>query len=285
MNKRGVVLIISYMVIAVLVILGISLIARSVSESNIAQRHFNSSKAFWLAEAGIAAAIEDFPNSPLNGFLDDANHTYTTQTQPVAGVPDRYSIVSTGSVTRPSADTITRTVQVIVEVPQPGSMDDAISATGNIVVGGAAKINGTVNPNAVFTFEEKFGLTEAQMRAQADYYYKDPPNNVLPVDGITWIDTTPGNEVVISLVPWSGNGILIVNGDVKMTGGDFTGIMWVNGTFEVAAGNPEIYGTVFANCGAEDTVVLGTADLTWDINAINDALSKISPFILSWQEL
>jgi len=227
MNKRGVVLIVSYMVIAVLIILGISLIARSVSESNIAQRHFNSSKAFWLAEAGIAAAIEDFPNSPLNGFLDDANHTYTTQTQPIVASPDRYSIVSIGSVTRPSADTITRTVQVIVQEPQPGSIQDAIAATGDIIVGGAAKINGPVNPNAVFTFEEKFGLTEAQMRAQTDHYYQDPNNNVLPVDGITWIDITPGNELVISDVNWDGFDILIVNGDLKMTGGDFSGIIWL----------------------------------------------------------
>jgi hypothetical protein len=273
------------MVITVLVILGISLIARSVSESNIAQRHFNSSKAFWLAEAGIAAAIDDFPNSPLSGFLDDANHTYDTKTQPVAGVPDRYSIVSTGLVVLPSAGTISRTVQVIVEVPQPGDMLDAITATGNIIVGGAANITGPVSPNAVFTFEEKFGLTEAQMRAQANHYYQDPENNVLPVDGITWIDTTPGNEVVISDTTWDGFDILIVNGDLKLTGGDFTGIIWVNGTFEVAAGNPNIYGTVFANCGAEDTIVLGAADITWDIDAINEALSEISPFILSWQEL
>jgi hypothetical protein len=285
MNKRGVVLIVSYMVIAVLTILGIGLITRSVSESNIAQRYVNSAKAFWLAEAGIAQAIDDFPNSPLSGFLGNTNNTYDTQTAPVAGFAGRYSIVSTGSVIRPSADTITRAIEVIVQQPQFGSIGDAISSTGDIVVGGAAKVTGTMAPNSVFSFEDKFGLTGSQVRAQADHFYTDPENNIEPVDGITWIDITPGDELVISNNTWSGSGIWIVNGDLKLTGGDFSGILWVNGSLDLSTGNPDFFGAVFVNCGEDEITVLGAADITWDADAINDALSKISPFILSWKEL
>lgn len=60
MNRRGVALIASYMVIiAVLTILGIGLITRSVSEGNIARRYANSVKAFWASEAGIARALSE----------------------------------------------------------------------------------------------------------------------------------------------------------------------------------------------------------------------------------
>lgn len=59
MNKRGVVLILGFMVIGVLLTLGASLISRSISESRIAQRYKESTAAFWLAEAGINRALNE----------------------------------------------------------------------------------------------------------------------------------------------------------------------------------------------------------------------------------
>ena len=273
------------MVIAVLTILGAAFISRATSEHYLLLRHVSSTKAFWLAEAGIAEAIEDFPNSPLSGYLGDTKNAYNTQTSLVEGFADRYRIVSTGSFTSPTGNTITRAIEVIVQVPQFGEIDDAITSTGGITVGGAAKINGTISPNSVFDFEEKFGMTEAQLRAQADHFYTDPPNNVDPVEGVTWIEITSGDELVISDNTWSGSGVLIVNGDLKITGGDFDGVLWVNGGLEVSSGNPDIYGAIFVNCGSEETVVLGAAEITYDSDSIDSALSSISPVILSWSEL
>ena len=60
MNKRGVVLIICYMVIMVLSILGAALFMRSVSETSVTNKYFDSAQAFWLAEAGISRALKDF---------------------------------------------------------------------------------------------------------------------------------------------------------------------------------------------------------------------------------
>ncbi len=54
MNKRGIVLIICYMVIAVLTILGAAFLIRSISERSIASKYFDSTQAFWLAEAGVS---------------------------------------------------------------------------------------------------------------------------------------------------------------------------------------------------------------------------------------
>lgn len=57
MNKRGVVLIICYIVIAVLITLGAAFFTRSISERNVAGKYFDSTQAFWLAEAGVNKAI------------------------------------------------------------------------------------------------------------------------------------------------------------------------------------------------------------------------------------
>lgn len=60
MNKRGMALIICYMVIVALAILGAAFLTRSISERSIASKYFDSTQAFWLAEAGISQVINDF---------------------------------------------------------------------------------------------------------------------------------------------------------------------------------------------------------------------------------
>lgn len=273
------------MVMVGLSILGSGLLWRSFSESNVVQRHANSCAAFWLAEAGIARAINSFPQSPINDILGDANHTYSTQTAQVVGFIDRFAITSIGTVTLPSGSTITRTVEAVVRQPQFGAVDNAITATGDVIVGGAAQVNGNIDDNSTFNFEDIFDLTQAQVKAQADHFYLDPPNDVEPVDGITWIEMTPGEELVISSNLWNGSGILIVEGDLKIAGGDFSGILWVTGTLQFTAGNPDMFGAIFVDCGASDTVVLGTAEITHDPVAIAESLGSISPVSISWSEL
>jgi len=56
MKKKGMALILAMVVIAVLATLSTVMVSRSVSERLAAQRHTESSQAFWLAEAGIQRA-------------------------------------------------------------------------------------------------------------------------------------------------------------------------------------------------------------------------------------
>jgi len=63
MNKKGVALILSYMVIMVLTVLGTAFVARSVSENSIAKRYADSERAFWVAEAGLAQAYYNALNN------------------------------------------------------------------------------------------------------------------------------------------------------------------------------------------------------------------------------
>jgi len=63
MNKRGVALIIGFMVIIVLAILGAAILSRGISERNITQRYKESIEAFWLAEAGVNRALNELRNN------------------------------------------------------------------------------------------------------------------------------------------------------------------------------------------------------------------------------
>lgn len=57
MNRRGVALIISFIVLIILAILGAAILARGISERNITQRYKESIEAFWLAESGVNKAL------------------------------------------------------------------------------------------------------------------------------------------------------------------------------------------------------------------------------------
>jgi Tfp pilus assembly protein PilX len=59
MNKRGIALVITFVVIMVLTILGSALVTRSISESRVSQKYLQISQAFWLAEAGVNQALND----------------------------------------------------------------------------------------------------------------------------------------------------------------------------------------------------------------------------------
>lgn len=68
MNRKGIALILSFMVIGVLTILSAAIISRSVSERYIVQRYVESTQAFWLAEAGINRALNELRNNySVNG--------------------------------------------------------------------------------------------------------------------------------------------------------------------------------------------------------------------------
>ena len=73
MNKRGVALILSYMVIGVLTVFGSIFVSRSVTESNIARRYLNSTRALWIAEAGLA---EGYNNQVSTGGISFGDGTY-----------------------------------------------------------------------------------------------------------------------------------------------------------------------------------------------------------------
>jgi len=283
-NKKGFILVTAYMVVAVLVILATSFSARTIGEKRAADKERDGVQALWLAEAGVDRAIVELPNTlPLSGTLGIG--AYSTQTTALTST--KYLINSTGGVpgtNESDPNNAIRKVSAIVERP---FITSAITASGDVEVKGSAQVNGTIDEeNGVFNFEDVFGISKEAMRNGATHLYTDPANNITPVDHVTWVDINSLAEMKITASGWSGSGILVVNGDLNITGGHFSGIIWVIGTLKVS-GNPVIDGAIFVESGAEfDTTITGSPTISFDSNAVSSVFGFIpsAPYITSWEE-
>jgi len=279
------------MVIAVIVILATGFAARSIGEQRAANKERDSIQSLWLAEAGLDKAISSLASTSLTGSLGNGN--YSTQTSSISST--RFLITSTGGV--PDSDTTnpdnaTRVITAIVEQPMnqadPSGVTSAIAANGDVEIKGGATVNGDVDENAIFDFEETFGISKETMRNNATNLYTNPENNVTPVTNITWADVDPEDEMTISDSNWTGSGILIVNGDARITGGNFSGIIWVVGSLWIS-GNPVLDGAIFVECGTEfDTTVTGNPTVSFDGDSISGVFgylpSDLPPQLISWKE-
>jgi len=303
MNNKGFVLVTAYMVIAVLVILATSFSARTIGEKRVTDKERDVIQALWLAEAGLDRAVSELPDTLieelpklLSGSLS-VNAYYSTQISQPPGFPaTKFLITSTGGV--PGTNTsdpnnAIRKVSAIVEVPlnpaSSGDITSTITANGDVVVKGSAEVNGTIDHNNVtFDFEDVFGISKEAMESGANHHYTDPANNITPVDHVTWVDINALTEMKITSSGWSGSGILVVDGDLNITGGHFSGIIWVIGALRVS-GNPVIDGGIFVESGAEfETTFTGNPTVNFDSGAISDVFGFIpstsAPRVISWKE-
>lgn len=290
-NNKGFVLVIA-IIIMVTVILMIGIYLNTVlNERVLSVKNYHKKQAFWLAEAGIERAIKQLPSTDPMNNEPLGKGTYSTTTTLVSGFTDRWTILSTGVV-----KSIDRKIEVIVkQFGNPAGVDFALTTQGEAKVTGNASIDtdgdGTDNEegedyleNTPIDFESVFGMTKTQMQAlPPTYTYTDPENNQTPVSGITWVNLSVGEDFVISEEAWYGSGILVVDGDLQMTGGTFEGIIWVTGNLRTG-GNAIINGAIFVEGLGAETVIIGTADITYNEDAINDAFSFMRK-ILSWKEV
>ena len=312
MNKRGVALIISFMVIAVLIILGSVTVSRSISERFLAQRYTESTQAFWLAEAGISQAIlqlkNDFNNLNSVAATPLGKGEYSVDTIAVEGLNRRVNAHGyVPSAAQPRAE---RGITILVEKTSginpsnAGLIEYAIDTTGELKITGSANIKPPTSSHqgSQLDFEEVFGMPLEQVKAIAEaaqsngtgYVYTNPPANQQPVSGITWIELTGSNKYSISS-NWSASGLLIINGNGQNVAleisGDwtFTGMIWVIGKVKIS-GNPQITGAIFAesSTGIESDV---TGNPTIDLNtaAVSSAFGLLTQTpeikILSWREI
>ncbi|KPK98576.1 MAG: hypothetical protein AMJ95_03545 [Omnitrophica WOR_2 bacterium SM23_72] len=294
MNKpKGIVLVFSLMVMLVLSILLASFYFQSANESKQALVFENSTRAFWLAEAGLAKALSAFSGpTTLSGYIGDTNHTYSVQVSLLSGI--YYTIVSTGTVTSPATGTTSRTISATVKL---GAVDPTKFKYG-IETTAALKMFGdvTIDPSdswkeySTLDFADLFTITKDQIKDSATHLYTDDDFcgavSCQPVDGITWVDVTGTMNIAGNLV---GSGILIINGDVHFSGTvDFHGIIYVIGKL-TNTGTVNSYGSILAESGTTlDTRLGGTVDINYSLSDITDALSFIqfiTRIVVSWQEI
>lgn len=279
-NKSGAILGLVVIVLVVVNVLGIGLLSQRAMNAIEVVKGIKSTQAFWIAEGGLGMAISYLPNmpetNPFSGTL--GNSEYNVTITPVS--PYRWTIESVGSV-----NIVTRRIRVVVG---PG-VTTAMMMSGGLVVGGNALVNGDVVKNTTPSFEDVFGVTKEEMQDNATYEYTNPSNNEMPVEKITWINED--NEFKITTGGWVGSGIMVIDGDLDISGGTFDGVIWVIGELLIS-GNPVINGSIFVEGEVTvDTTVLGTAVISFDQSAIDGAFSNFSTFlvspnpaVLSWQE-
>jgi len=277
-TRKGIALVAALAFTLILTILAFSVLIVASNEITLTRKDINKTKAFYAAEAGLGMAISDLPNTnSFSGTL--GNGEYDVTITPVSAY--RWTIESVGSV-----NMATRRIRVVVGP----DITAAMTVSGVLDRKGNAEVNGDVVENTTPIFEDVFGVTKEEMQDNATYKYTNPPNNETPVEEITWIDEDHKFEIT-KTGSWVGSGIMIVNGDLDMTGGTFNGVIWVIGKLSIS-GNPVINGSIFVEGEATvDTTVTGTAVISFDQSAMDDAFSNLSTFpvspkpaVLSWQE-
>jgi len=117
------------MVITVLTILGSAFVIRSASESNIARRYVDSTRAFWMAEAGLAQAYHDWVSNPA----------YSGGTGSLGG--GAYTIVKSATDPEVSVTGVFASGQRVIQasfVRIPSAFENTLSSGGNLLLRGLA---------------------------------------------------------------------------------------------------------------------------------------------------
>ena len=332
LNRKGSILVISALVMLITAIIAGAYLSTVTFQKKLTVRSYRLSAARNLAEAGIQAALWElgFGQSLWTGW-DTSGAVYTKtvlsfQTQGGKVIGDY--VMSVSNITSTSAtvtaigyapnmtniDKVERTVEVDAErIGNPGNVNSALQAGGNVLVSGNGKIDGgtsvgvtvpagftattagsgeiTGTPptnNAPFpSIEDIFGFTKEEMEGISTRNYTDPPNNS-DVDGITWVKFQDNSEFKITTAGWYGSGILVVDGDLAISGGTFDGIIYVFGNLTVS-GNPQISGGVLVQTQIDTTATItaGTPFIAYDSVNIANAFDNNLPWRIvsgSWQE-
>lgn len=303
-NNRGSSLIMIALLIMLILIIGGSLVFISQNELTKKTKSKKELEALYIADGGIEKALweinrnEDYAGEE-NVLLGSGLYTVTVSTP--GGMPNQREIISTATV-----NTVKKKIKVVAEKALGDiAVNSALGCGGDVKIGGSATVDGgtltgvvapagssidtsgggavTGSPptdTAPFpTLEDVFGVPAEEIEGMATTKYVNPPNDAACSE-ITWVT----GDLKVSSNGWSGTGILIVNGNFEITGGIFRGVVYVTGTFKMA-GNVMIQGGVFAQSTADITAITGTATLQYDVTAIEGA-NALYPFkIISWQEV
>jgi len=253
MNKKASVLILTIFLVVILLILGTALIARSISENNMARRNVDSTHAFWAAEAGVNQALEGLRSSysqcgtaVFTGTLSSVDAGYSVDVS--CSGQDRI-ISSTGFVPATGAIRVQRITEAVIKKSIPlGFYDKAIYSAGDVDLNGSVySIDGdvvyadeidnidnitgdvtqdsTIVPLALLDFSQLLSISQAQGNYYDEerlddgdpfptsFWYEEPSDPLDPTTGV------PNVVYVTEDLTLKGNvgtlgGFFVVVGDV-----------------------------------------------------------------------
>ena len=116
------------------------------------------------------------------------------------------------------------------------------------------------------------------MKTFATVYTEAQNNEPDPANGITWIE----GDANYTMKWWDGQGILIVTGNLKLTGGVFEGIIYVMGDLDGQAGGAYVKGGIVIG---GDAKIAGTSSIVYDAVTIDNAGKSYPYEIDSWEEI
>ena len=299
MNKKAIALLTIFLILVPLSLLVMGFFSKNMTEAKLIRKYIGGIRSFWAAEAGVAETIKNLRSCVYEGECTVAgaivyeNNTYQYNTTITHLDGKYYRIDSTGAGIES-----TKKVATVIQLREvyPSKFENAIETQGDIETSGSACINpeGSAKPFSALDFEKLFGVAKEEVKMHADYQYVNPPNNVQPCDGITWVELSEDNQFRITDHNWRGKGILVIDGDAvidvdaTITGGKFDGIIYITGELEIPAGNPVLSGTVLVEDSVTDvTKLLGNLEINYDPAKIEEALnllSFISPHRVAWWE-
>lgn len=288
-NNRGVVLVFSLLLTLILSSLLGALYINVISENQQANQYVNSTRAFWLAEAGIATVKASPGLGAASGFLGGSYYTFNVPAPvPVAGTNNYWIVTSTGTVSLPSGLNISRTLATTIKTgdSDPSKFPYALATTSGLDQRGSVSIDSFREFDNTINFANMFGISKETMQTGATHLYTDS-TFAAPVNGITWVNVASGHTFTISgnLV---GSGVLVVNGDVRISGAIiFDGIIYVIGELTMT-GTVITNGSVVAESSATaDTDITGNVDVNYNPAQIAAALLNVQLLnkqVVAWQE-
>jgi Tfp pilus assembly protein PilX len=296
-NKRGIAFVFAFVMILVLLVLSSSFYLRNITDAGLIRRFTESTRAFWLAEAGIAEGLRHLSSASNSGSLDSTdgcprgyNCLYTSTQSQVSAGSKYYYVNATGRVLTAAGQNFTREISVVANTDNINAsrFRYAIETTSNLTIKGGVGIHPSNSSKTLSTlvFADLFEYSKAEVKSYANHLYSNS-NFTAPVDNITWVDVAPGSTLVIA-GNLAGSGLLVISGDTRISGTvDFSGIIYVIGNLTMT-GTVETQGSVLAESSTTvDTELKGTVDIFYNSTAINMSLQNlnfISPEVVSWQE-
>lgn len=242
-NKRGSVLVVSFMVILVLAALGGIMLSRSITERALTQRYTESTQAFWLAEAGVSRALEE-----LGSNFNAAGNNIWSQTL----APGRYAVdveqvdstkrkVTSHGFVPAASSRIERILEATVtkKIP-PDFYENAIYSGGDVDFNGNSytvtgkvryadkieysrnNVNGTItgdpdiNPLAMLDFQQLRAISAGQGNIYNASRLDRVKKNKETYPGSFWYNAAAGVPNIIYI-----EGDLTLNGNIGTIGGFF----------------------------------------------------------------
>ena len=276
MNKKGIALILGFIVIAVLTIFGATVISRSISETRVVKRHTESNQAFWLAEAGINCALKELKLS-YSSTLANCTVSPIGAGRYAVGAPVNIvksgqtykQITSYGFIPATSPARENRTIEALMvkfEYTPNDFYTNAIYTAGGITTqgnsfdvngnvtyagnfsGSQGNIDGNISQNSsIYPLAQlNFDQIRAISQGQGNYHNSTQLNGPFPTS--FWYNQTVGIPNVIFLegnLDLSGKthvaGFFVVGGEVvynaTISGNvDVDGSIYTNGRFTINGG-------------------------------------------------